>query len=303
VSQAPLTNVSTVQLAYLAAIARSRTWGAAAASLGVTPSALSQGVAELERRLGIDLFAWEGRRRVPLAHTVEVVLFAERVLADTADMSRWLNEVRTAKVGQVRVGMIDAAAVVHFPQVLRQFRANRPELDLHLSVAPTGELLDALAAGRLDVAICVDPAGVGDFDIAPLLNEDLAVYGPPAALTAGANDSLSDPSTWGPWVLFPPDSRTRAVIERELRAIGVTIEVEGESHQPEVLCEMVRMGLGYSVLPVSQAEHGPEPLTRVREQPIARRSIVAATRHSGPRHPAAVELITELQSFAGASDQ
>jgi DNA-binding transcriptional LysR family regulator len=294
VQQAQFANISTVQLSYLAAIARSRTWGAAAASLAVTPSALSQGIAELERRLGIDLFAWEGRRRVPLAHTAEVVRFAERVLADTADIGRWLNEVRTAKVGQVRVGMIDAAAVVHFPHVLRQFRGSRPQLDLHLSVAPTGELLDALAAGRLDVAICVDPAGVGDFDIVPLLTEDLAVYGPPLSAAV----VVDDPRRWGPWVLFPPDSKTRQVIERELRSLGVAIVVEGESHQPEVLCEMVRMGLGWSVLPVSQAEHGQEPLTRMRDQPIARRSIVAATRHSGPRHPAAVELISELESFA-----
>ena len=59
-----LPNVSTSQLAYLVAITRHRTWAEAASSLGVTPSALSQGIAELERRLGVPLFAADGRRRV-----------------------------------------------------------------------------------------------------------------------------------------------------------------------------------------------------------------------------------------------
>ena len=44
-----LPNVSTAQLSYLVAITRHRTWAEAAASLGVTPSALSQGIAELEQ--------------------------------------------------------------------------------------------------------------------------------------------------------------------------------------------------------------------------------------------------------------
>ena len=42
--------LSTAQLSYLVAITRHRTWAEAATSLSVTPSALSQGIAELERR-------------------------------------------------------------------------------------------------------------------------------------------------------------------------------------------------------------------------------------------------------------
>ena len=78
-----MVNVSTMQLQYLVAVDRSRTWAKAADSIGVTQSALSQGIAELERRLGIELFAWSGRRRVPLPHTAEVVTYARRVLAET----------------------------------------------------------------------------------------------------------------------------------------------------------------------------------------------------------------------------
>ena len=59
------------------------------------------------------------------------------------------------------------------------FRTAHPELDIGYTVAPTGELLGRLERNELDVAVCVDPGGVGPFDSTPLLRDDLAVYAPP----------------------------------------------------------------------------------------------------------------------------
>lgn len=284
-----------MQLAYLAAVARNPTWGLAARQLGVTPSALSQGIAELERRLGVELFGWEGRRRVQLPHTAEVVRYAERVLAETSDLRRWLDRVGAGEVGRLRIGMIDAAALFHFPQVMREFRAARPTLDVGITVAPTAELLDLLGQGLLDVAVCVDPQGVGLFDAVPLLSDELAVYAPPGT------PAPLPPSLWGPWLMFPTSSRTRQAIDCELRSLGSPVVVEMESHQPDVLCEMVRLGMGWSVLPVEQAESGPLPLSRAFEQPLLRRTISAVTRRNAPLHPGVAELVGAMRATADAA--
>ena len=82
-----LPDVSVTQLEYLVAVHQSTTWAVAAKSLGVSQSALSQGLAELQRRLGIQLFGWDGRRRVPLETTQQVVEHARRVLAQTGDIA------------------------------------------------------------------------------------------------------------------------------------------------------------------------------------------------------------------------
>lgn len=283
-----LPNVSTAQLGYLVAITRHRTWAEAAASLGVTPSALSQGIAELERRLGVPLFAADGRRRVPHEHTATVAAFAQRVLADLDEVTRWLHAVGTGQMGRLRVGMIDIAAVHHCRDAVDAFRAAHPELDIGYTVAPTGDLLARLERNELDVAVCVDPGGVGPFDSTPLLRDDLAVYAPPGS-PAGL-----PPNRWGPWLLFPTSSRTRTAIERRLREVGAPLVVEMESHQPEVLVEMVRMGLGWTVLPTTQAEHGPHPLTRATPEPLLSRTISAVTRRGGALHPAVAPFITAL---------
>ena len=99
-----------------------------------------------------------------------------------------------------------------------------------------------------------------------MLSDALAVYAPPGVTEVGP------PSSWGPWLLFPAESRTRTAIDRRLRAIGAPVVVEMESHQPEVLVEMVRLGLGWTVLPTAQAEHGPHRLARAMAEPLLTQS-------------------------------
>jgi DNA-binding transcriptional LysR family regulator len=129
-----LPDLSIRQLEYLVAVADSRTWADAATSLGVSPSALSQGLAELERRIGVRLFDREGRRRVIRPSARPVLDHARQVVALTGDLARWSERTRSADEGVVRVGMIDAAAVNYFPDVLRRFRDGHPDLDLRMKV-------------------------------------------------------------------------------------------------------------------------------------------------------------------------
>ncbi len=145
------------QLDYLVAVADSPSW-AAAATRHVTPSALSQGLAELERRLGVRLFERDGRRRTLAPTATEVLAYARRVLADTDDLSRWLDQVRSGQAGPFRLGMIDAAALGHWPHTLQALRSKHESVSLQLSIGPSGQLLDQLQANQLDLAVIVAPA-------------------------------------------------------------------------------------------------------------------------------------------------
>ena len=246
--QPALLNLTVPQLSYLVAVADHETFAEAAASLGVTTSALSQGLAELERRLGLDLFERVGRRQVLRDDAAEVLAHARRVVTDTRDLARLLDDVRAGRAGRLRVGMIDAAAVTHFPARLRAFRTEAPAVELRLVVAPSGALVEQVRRGELDLAVVVEPAtdAADEFDIEPLLVERIVVV-PPEGVRVG------DASDWGPWVLFPAGSHTRALIEAELRHRGATVDVVAESHQPEVLREMARLGMGWTALPEAQA--------------------------------------------------
>lgn len=284
-----LPDLSIRQLEYLVAVADSDTFALAAERVGVSPSALSQGLAELERRVGVPLFDREGRRRVLRPDTRPVLEHARQVVALTADLTGWAQRTRSGDHGRLRLGMIDAAAVQHHGEALRRFRAEHPELRIHLRVGPSVQLLGELVDGTLDLAICVEPIEpLRGVSTEVLLTEDLAVYAPDGRRNPGPS------AGWGPWVLFPGSANTRAVIEAALRRRGAPVEVVAESHQPEVLCEMVRLGLGWSVLPVVQAEWGDRPLTGCGV--LVRRRLVAARRSGAAPHPAAALLEQALRS-------
>lgn len=283
---APLPNLSVQQLEYLVAVSRSATWAEAAAAVGVTPSALSQGLAELERRVGVKVFDRQGRRRVLTDAGEEVLAHATVVLARTADLARWATGVRAGTAGEVRIGMIDAAAVHHLSPVLRRFRQDHPKVQLHLRVAPSGAVLADLVAALIDIAVCVaPPQPVEGVRTTPLFSEEMRIYAPPDA------DRQAPPRDWGPWVTFPPGSHSRRLVSAALARVGADFRVVAESHQPEVLREMVAMGIGWTVLPVSQAESGPRPMVPVRRQPLAERTLVIARRADSITTPA-VDLLS-----------
>jgi DNA-binding transcriptional LysR family regulator len=283
----PLPDLSIRQLEYLVAVAEEPTWAAAAEQVGVSASALSQGLAELERRLGVTLFDREGRRRPVRDAVAPAVAHARQVLALTGDLAQWSDRVRTGRSGRLRLGMIDAAAVVHYPEQLQMFRAEHPEAELLLRVSPSAQLLDSLVSGDLDLVICVDPAEpLPGIETESVRSENLAVYGPPG-------ERIGATTTWGPWVLFPAGSHTRSIIVERLAQLGAPLDVVAESHQPEVLREMVHLGTGWTVLPTSQGEHGDRPLTGSRQ--LTTRQLILATRRGSVHDPVVDELAESLR--------
>ena len=270
------------------AAAASPTRAAAAAGLGVTPSALTQGLAELERRVGVPLFERHGRQTRLRPQAAEVLAHARRVVAETRDLARWAETRRSGSAGTVRLGTIDAVAVHHRADAIRRHRRVSPDLDLRLTVAPSGALLDSLRVGDLDLVVCVEsadpPVGI---DTVICLEEPLHAYAPDGA-------AVGAPATWGPWVTYPDGSHTRSVIAAGLIAVGAPFEVVAESNQPDVLREMVRLGMGWAVLPEAQAEAGVESLERVRRLPIGVRRLVVARRSGAPPDAAVEALATVL---------
>lgn len=282
----PLPDLTIRQLEYLVAVADETTWALAAQRVGVSPSALSQGLAELERRIGVQLFEAHGRRRVLRRSAMPVLDHARRMLALTRDLVDWSERVRDARQGRVRLGMIDVAAVVHCTDAIAAFRRDHAAVELTLSVAPSATLLDGLGEGALDLVVCIEPPTPRDgIEVEVLLRESLAVLAPPGSVVGA-------PATWGPWVTFPAGSHTRELILAALTRRGAPTTIAAESHQPEVLVQMVRLGLGWTVLPAAVPTGGPEPI--VIGPGIVERVLVLAQRTGALLDPAVAELAQRL---------
>jgi DNA-binding transcriptional LysR family regulator len=174
---------------------------------------------------------------------------------------------------------------VYHPAVVRAFRSERPDVQLVLTVAPSGSLLESLRAGSLDLAVCVEPPSpIAGVETEPLLAEPLSVMAPPGT-------RIGAPAGWGPWVLFPGSSHTRQQVEMTLRTLGAPVRIAAESHQPDVLLQMVHMGLGWTVLPPGAVGTGAVSVGRT----LLERRIVLARRSGSVHDPAADELAERLR--------
>jgi DNA-binding transcriptional LysR family regulator len=163
-----------------------------------------------------------------------------------------------------------------------------------MKVGPSGSLFEDLAAGAVDIVVAIaPPSDLGGIRTERLIEEPLGVYRP-------GGGRAGSPDRWGPWVLFPDGSHTRSVIGDALRAEGATVEVVAESHQPDVLKEMVHLGLGWTVLPTIQAESGERPL--VRAKVLTSRPMVVAVRSNAAMDPAVIALEKALVEAAGSLD-
>ena len=298
-----LPNLTVHQLLYVREAARADTWSVAARRLGVSQPALSQGVAEVERRLGVKLFDRRARQRLPTPELADVLLIAERVLSNIDDLDRRLDELRTGTRGTVRVGMIDTAALGSLAPAVASFRAGQPDVAVSIVVEPSVSLTERVAAGELDLAVVVAPNPVTDrlgrrLEMTPLYDEAIHVYPPVQVGRGGARRTV--PSNWGPWVTYPAGSQSRELIAGALARLGVTMSVVAESSNPDVLRQMVRLGVGWSALPRDVAESGPAPLRRLAGAPLTHRGIVALRRSDALSNASAERLFKAIVA-AGAS--
>lgn len=106
------------QLQYLVEVARVGQFGDAADQLGVTQSAISQGLARLAEQLGIDLFEADGRYRRLSPAGQAVAAAAAELLAEARSLERDISERVSGAAGALRVGMIDAAVLYLLPAAI-----------------------------------------------------------------------------------------------------------------------------------------------------------------------------------------
>ena len=231
----------------------------AADAMGITQPAATKMLHELEGALGRPLFdragrglRWTGPGRRVLEHFLGLQ-------GGLTALARDLEQMSPEGTQLLKVGAIMAAATDVLAPALLALRQQHPQLGVEITVDTSDRLCEALDAGRLDVALgraaARDATRLGDYDFTPLGDEALTIVcGAAHPLTARARLRFADLLGY-PWIVQPPGSPMRAVIEREFARHHQRLPAGGVQ-TASVLTTLSLIGRSelIAVLPAVQAE-------------------------------------------------
>ena len=206
------------QLALILAIEERHTLRGAAAQLGLTQPAATKMLHELEDALGVALFDRVGRGLQLNAAGERVTSYFRAIRGSMEALNRELGELRLGSAGRLAIGSIMAASPGRLTDALLGIKALFPLLSIEIAVDTSDLLLGQLREGLLEVVIgrLAGKPG-GSYAIRAIDDEGLSlVVGnehPLARQRHVGFEALLDHS----WVLQPPGSPMRDVIEHEFR--------------------------------------------------------------------------------------
>lgn len=271
---------------------------AAADHLAITPSAVSQHMAALQKQTGLTLFDRVGRGIVPTPVAEALLAQSEVPMQQWERLDSFVEDVRTGRTGRLILGYFASAGQAWMPAVVKRLNTQMPDLVVELvltELAPKANLPDidvtmegtenARRVGYSKVFLMDDPfvlAVPRDHPLAERPAVDLTDLRRAAWIT---NDYRSS-----------PDHR---LVMSACAARGFTprFTVQAQDHYSALA--FVAAGVGITVLPrlASRAvtPEGDVALVRITEAPV--RKLVAMVREGGPQNTAVeevVELLLEL---------
>lgn len=156
----PLTRYTLRQFEAFSAVADARGFGSAGQLMGLSSSAVSQLVAELEATLGFRLFDRHTRRVELSSAGREFLSKVHTVLRHVQQVESAAADIRNRASGIVRVAapLVMASAVL--PKAIAQFMQERPKVVIRLRDTSVDSLVDKVVAGDVDLAVGPDRSGL-----------------------------------------------------------------------------------------------------------------------------------------------
>lgn len=146
------------QLEAFVAVHETHGFGAAAQRLSLTPSAISQLVAELEDAVGFRLFDRHTRKVALTPAGQDFLGAAGAVLAQMAEAARVAADLQRRAAGHVSVAAPQVLAATLLPAVIEHLATVRPCLAVQVRDTPVEQLHQVVARHEADLAIGPDQA-------------------------------------------------------------------------------------------------------------------------------------------------
>ena len=269
------------QLRAFGAYVRAGSVSAAAETLGLTPPAVSQQLKLLEEALGgVPLTVRERDGVRPTEAGEEVLLALGRIEAALAECADAVAAIAGVDRGTVAVGVVSTAKY-WAPFALAAFQRHHPGVELKVRVGNRAQIVKALAAFELDLAIMGYPPEDQPLERASIGAHPHVIVAPPDHPLVGRPSLPVAVLAHERFLLREPGSGTHAILRRLLESAGIAVAGDAillpgaaEIGSNESIKQAVMAGMGIALLSAhtvaSEVQDGRLALLDVEGLPIVR---------------------------------
>jgi LysR family transcriptional regulator, nitrogen assimilation regulatory protein len=295
------------ELRYFRTVVESGSFSKAAVKLMVAQPSLSRQIRALEEKLGMPLLRRNARGVSPTEAGKVLLERTLRLEEDIDGIQRTFATMAKRVTGILRVAVQAPVSSVLLPELVRSYRARYPDVRLELVEGFSGDVIEKLLAGLIDVAIVDIPVTpFAELNVTPIWVETFSLFGwidapavqPDRTMPVTLADVAKLP-------LIAPSSRhaARHLLEEAFERRSLKFRPVLEANGVLMIFELVRAGLGYTVMPASafRPYNAHSELRSAEIEPVIRRTISITVRASVAEDRAvssfremALELLPEL---------
>ena len=239
------------QLRFFVTVAECGSVSLAASRLNIAQPALSRHIRQLEREVGTELMV---RHRRGVTLTGAGLILADQARELLGHERHALDAVRSgigSVAGPLALGMPAALGTVLLPRALRELLARHPRVEPYVVEGLSGQLTEALRAGRVDVAVMNNASATDEIDVLPFIVSQMFLVTPRHPDPAWP--AVAGPATLGeaarlPMLLASPSHTLRKTIEAAFAARRLPVRPVIEVDSLTLLKSLVSTGLGCTLL-------------------------------------------------------
>ena len=279
-------------------VVRCRSFSRGAAMNGITQSAASQAVSQLERDLGTRLI---DRSKRPFILTAQGEIYYEGlcdVLHRFDGIEARARALRQDMAGSVRVAAIYSVGLHNMGLCMQKFMSQYPKAKVRLEYLRPNKVYEAVLNQDVDMGIVSYPTASRELAVIPLRTEKMMLVCRPDHYLA-CNKTITARQLHGEnFVSFDWDLVIRKELDRFLARNRVVVRVVMEFDNIETIKRSVEIGAGISVVPQLSVRREVQAGTLVELQFTRRnflRPLGIIIKHSHALSPAAEKFIHLLQ--------
>jgi molybdate transport repressor ModE-like protein len=236
------------RLRLLVELGRHGSVSAAARAVGIGQPSASEHVRTLEAAAGQRLVERSGRGSTLTEAGRLLALHAGQALQTLEAGEEELRRLSGLEAGTIHIGASTTPGVYLLPDTLGCFRRDHPNVKVEVEIASTGEILERLLAGRVQLALVGDADPDERIRFEPFIGDEVVGVAKPGTLTLKDGRVRPDELREQTLLVRDPGSSTRRVSERALGAARIWPARTWELDSSEAIKRAAREGLGVAFL-------------------------------------------------------